>query len=122
MVISSDGLTVREVAGDGRHRLVLSGELDIASAPILESTIASLCANGTSAIVLDLSELTFMDSTGLRAVLSADKLCSGKGHAFTLTGASGPVRRLFELTGVSGALRFESQPAGPAQSSEASGS
>jgi anti-sigma B factor antagonist len=106
-VSASAGLTVRDVDADGEHTLVLAGELDIASAPILEATVASLCDNGSRAIVLDLSELTFMDSTGLRAVLAADKLCSGNGQRFSLAGASGAVERLFELTGVTQALHFE---------------
>jgi anti-sigma B factor antagonist len=104
---SSAGLTVQNVASDGRNRLVLSGELDIASAPILEAEIAGLCENGSGTITLDLSRLTFMDSTGLRAVLAADKLCSSRGHGFSLAGASGAVQRLFELTGVTGHLQFE---------------
>jgi anti-anti-sigma factor len=115
-VSSFAGLTVRDMSTGGEHRLVLAGELDIASAPILESTIASLCGNGTSAIVLDLSELTFMDSTGLRAVLAADKLCAGKGHSFSVAGAGGPVQRLFELTGVTGSLQFEPDSSAPAAS------
>jgi anti-sigma B factor antagonist len=106
MTLSGD-FTVEDVGSDGQHRLLLAGELDIASAPILEATIAGLCENGTSTIVLDVSKVTFMDSTGLRAVLAADKLCRGRGHALSLAGAKGAVQRLFELTGVSGALQFE---------------
>jgi anti-sigma B factor antagonist len=110
------GLTIKELGSAGHHRLLLAGELDIASAPILEARIASLCQNGTSSVVLDLRELTFMDSTGLRAVLAADKLCHGYGHGFSLAGASGAVQRLFELTGVTGALRFEGESSGSAPS------
>jgi anti-sigma B factor antagonist len=109
---ASAGLTVRDVASGGEHKLVLAGELDIASAPILEATVASLCGNGATSIVVDLSELTFMDSTGLRAVLAADKLCGEQGPTFSLSGASGSVQRLFELTGVTGALQFEPDHSG----------
>jgi anti-anti-sigma factor len=113
-VMSSPGLTVRESHAGGEYRLVLVGELDIASAPILEATVARLCEDGRSASVLDLSELTFMDSTGLRAVLAADKMCQDYGHRFSLTGATGAVQRLFELTGVMGALQFEAEGPGAA--------
>jgi len=109
------GLTVRDSSAGTEHRLLLAGELDIASAPILEARIASLCENGTTRIVLDLSELTFMDSTGLRALLAADKLCAAKGQTFALSGATAPVQRLFELTGVSGALQFEPGGSGQAE-------
>ena len=109
------GLTVRDIAAGTEHRLLLAGELDIASAPILEATIASLCDNGTTRIVLDLRDLTFMDSTGLRALLAADRLCAANGQTFSLAGASPPVQRLFELTGVSGALQFEPEGSGQAE-------
>jgi anti-sigma B factor antagonist len=105
----SPGLTVRDVSSAGGHRVLLAGELDIASAPILEAAITGLRDDGTRSIVLDLSELTFMDSTGLRAILAADKLCNGNGHDLSLAGANGAVQRLFELTGVIGALRFEAE-------------
>jgi anti-sigma B factor antagonist len=108
----ASGLTVRDVGSPDRHRLLLAGELDIASAPILEAAIEGLCENGTGTIVLDLSQLTFMDSTGLRAVLAADRLCNGNGHGLSLAGANGAVQRLFELTGVTGALRFETEDSG----------
>jgi len=55
-VNAAAGLTVRNAGAGTEHRLVLAGELDIASAPILEATIASLCENGATKIVLDLSE------------------------------------------------------------------
>jgi anti-sigma B factor antagonist len=113
---ASGGFTVEDVGSEGRHRLLLAGELDIASAPILEAAIARFCGNGGSAIVLDVSEVTFMDSTGLRAVLAADRLCRGRGHALSLAGANGAVQRLFELTGVSGALQFEGRDPGAEQS------
>jgi len=113
---ASGGFTVEDVGADGQHRLLLAGELDIASAPILEATIAGLCENGRSAIVLDVRKVTFMDSTGLRAVLAADKLCRGRGHALSLAGANGAVQRLFDLTGVSGALQFEDKDSGAEQS------
>jgi anti-sigma B factor antagonist len=113
---SSGGFTVENVGSGGHHRLVLAGELDIASTPILEAAIAGLCENGAGAIVLDLSRVTFMDSTGLRAVLAADRRCQGQGHSFALTGANGAVRRLFELTGVSGALQFSAAEPGTEQS------
>ena len=109
------GLTVRDIGAGTEHTLVLAGELDIASAPILETAISSLCENGTARIVLDLSELTFMDSTGLRALLAADKLCAANGQTFSVTGATAPVQRLFELTGVSSALQFEPDSSGRAE-------
>jgi len=95
------GFTVREVIGSrGLHWLSLTGELDIASAPELEARIERLCVDGASVVVLDLSKLAFMDSTGLQAVLAATKRCGQDGLEILLAGATGAVQRLFELTGV----------------------
>jgi anti-anti-sigma factor len=88
--MTTPGLGVREEAGvSGVHWLILSGELDIATAPGLEARITEMCDNGTRAVVLDLSKLTFMDSTGLQAVLGATKQCAHHGLDFSLTGATG---------------------------------
>jgi anti-sigma B factor antagonist len=113
-LMPSTVFTVQDVQSEERHTLVLSGELDIATAPELEEAIAGVCENGESAVVLDLSELTFMDSTGLQAILAADRLCEKRGHDFWLTGVRGAVRRLFDLTGAFGALRFGPQASGAA--------
>jgi anti-anti-sigma factor len=92
---------MREEVGSGDlHWLILAGELDLASAPALEAKVDELCVDGASAVVLDLSKLTFMDSTGLQAVLAATKRCGQHGTDFSLAGATGAVQRLFELTGI----------------------
>jgi len=100
-VTPSAGLVVREEVGSGGlHWLLLAGELDLASTPELEARIERLCVDGASVLVLDLSKLTFMDSTGLQAVLAATKRCAQDGLELLLAGATGAVQRLFELTGV----------------------
>ncbi len=97
----SVGLVLRdELGSEGVHSLIAGGELDIASAPAFEARIAELCADGIGTVVLDLSRLTFMDSTGLQVVLAAAKECAQQGLDFVLTGATSSVQRLFELTGV----------------------
>jgi anti-anti-sigma factor len=89
---------------DGRHTLLLRGELDLATAAGLESTVLGLFVEGVSAVELDLSRLTFMDSTGLRAVLRAQELCAEHGCDFLVIPGSGQVLRLLELTGTIDAL------------------
>ena len=103
-MIPAAGLTVRDVGANGRHTLVLSGELDIASAPMLEAAVAEVPDSGTSALVLDLSEVTFMDSSGLKAVLATYKRCQEQEREFSLAGASDSVRRVLDMTGVSDAI------------------
>jgi anti-sigma B factor antagonist len=83
-----------------------SGELDIATAPRLEQALLHERAPGDR-VVLDLAELEFIDSTGLRVIVRAvDAARTGR---WELTLRQGPpaVRRVFEISGVVRALPFE---------------
>ncbi len=88
------------------HTLSLVGELDLVTAPELELTIDRLCTDGAREIVLDLHDVAFIDSTGLRVVLTSNELCERHGCDFSLTRVQPPAGRLFELTGVIGRLSF----------------
>lgn len=101
---SSTQLEIRDVVRGGQHTLVLIGELDLVSTPLLEAKMLQLCENGTREIALDFSELSFIDSTGLRAVLIANELCQQRGYGFSITPGTGGVQRVFELTGFLRAL------------------
>jgi anti-sigma B factor antagonist len=101
-------LQLQDVVSDGRHTLVLTGELDIASCPQLVATVLQICSTGASALVLDLSGVTFMGSTGLSAILSARGLCGKHGCEFMLIPGPDQVQRLFELAGVLDRLPFGS--------------
>ena len=79
MVVSDQpqpGLAIRGEENKGSHTLRLTGELDLVSAGLLETRIAELCTDGASRIVLEMTELSFMDSTGLRSLLVSQELCS----------------------------------------------
>jgi anti-sigma B factor antagonist len=82
-----------EPAGDGT--LVIKGELDIASAPDLTAALPP----PSSEVVLDLSGVTFIDSSGLRALLGAEKRATEAGGSLVLRDLAAPVQRLLELTG-----------------------
>jgi anti-anti-sigma factor len=112
---SQPAFEVQAIVRDGRHSLLLSGELDVAVAAGLEATVRGLCGEGVSGIELDLSQLTFMDSSGLRAVLSAQELCAAHGYDFLVTPGSGQVQRLLELTGTTDVLRLADAPPRPAE-------
>jgi anti-sigma B factor antagonist len=89
------------------HTLVLRGELDLTAADHLEAVVFALFVDGISGIALNLSRLTFIDATGLRALLSIHELCEQEGYEFSVTRPRGQVRRLFELTGAADHLPFE---------------
>jgi anti-sigma B factor antagonist len=91
------------VEGD-RHTIVLSGELDVASAPVLEEALAEACDSGAHEVVLDMSGLEFMDSTGLRAILRGKARCEDQDCDYRLTPAQRPVERSLTSTGVRGLL------------------
>src|SRR2546423_12115995 len=95
-------LLIDDKSRDGSHTLELAGELDIATAPDLEATILSLCVDGVGEIVLDLSKLEFVDSAGLRAILSGKALCEEHGCQLVMTHPREPVHRLVEVTGPPG--------------------
>jgi anti-anti-sigma factor len=69
-------LSIGEAGGDGDFRLILSGELDMDTAPRLESAFTRLCVQGAREIEIDLRGLTFIDTTGLRAIMTAKELCA----------------------------------------------
>ncbi len=86
--------------------LRLSGELDLASAGELDTVIAELCTDGARQISLEMSELSFMDSTGLRSLLVGKELCEVNGCELLIGELSSQVKRLFEVSGVGEKLVF----------------
>jgi anti-sigma B factor antagonist len=89
-----------------RLELRLRGELDLATVPLLEDQIDRAGAQGASMVVLDLEELEFIDSTGLRAILSASALATEREQEFAVTRGSEQVQRLLSLTHVAEHLRI----------------
>jgi anti-anti-sigma factor len=100
-------LSIREVISEGDHRLEISGELDLASAGRLQTALEALRSGEITAVIIDLSEVSFMDSTGLRAVLVGHRLCEERGYDFRLIPGPPAVQRLFELAGLLNTLPFQ---------------
>jgi anti-sigma B factor antagonist len=99
-------LSIEDQREGDRHTLLLTGELDMASAPELEEQAQRLCARPPSELVLDLSRLEFIDSAGLKAILRVSALCREHTCEFCLTPGARPVQRLFELTRLVDRLPF----------------
>jgi anti-anti-sigma factor len=78
----------------------LVGELDLASAPLLQSTLDGDELLAAPMVVLDLDELQFLDSTGLRVLLSAHERSREKGQGFAITRGTPQVQRLLSITRV----------------------
>jgi anti-sigma B factor antagonist len=99
-------LECRESVQNGRCSLALVGELDLVTAPRLDAAIGRICAGDAAELLLDLRELTFMDSTGLRVMLAAAKTCTARDCRLLVTHANPQVERLFKLTDTARAFRF----------------
>jgi anti-sigma B factor antagonist len=102
-------LEVIEVRDAGRVRVRLRGELDLASAPRLTECLRRL-SERREQVLLDLDELTFIDMSGLRTLLTAAEDASRDGWAFTVTRGSAPVRRLIALVQLDGQLPVDGSP------------
>ena len=99
---------VAEKEGHGDERIVrLRGELDVATAADFERVLLRL-RRPRERVVLDLGELRFMDSTGLRILLQARRVAAEGGWQLVLRSVPPSIRRLLELAGLQDAIPIES--------------
>jgi anti-anti-sigma factor len=97
---------------DGVTHVALAGEFDLAAIEEFESAIGQLEADQPAAMVIDLSELRFMDSSGLRALVMADQRARKAGRRLAIVPGRPTIRRVFEITQLDDRLNLiESPPA-----------
>ena len=77
-----------------------SGELDIATVDVLERALLEAEQTDAELIVLDLSGLTFIDSTGLRLVLDVNERCGGSVDRLRVIAGAPAVERLLDIVGL----------------------
>lgn len=94
---SQTGLGIRTEEHSGSTLVFLTGELDIATAPAVESSLR-LAQRSHPSVVVDLEALTFMDSHGILTFIDAARRASDAGDAFGVVNSHGTVTRVFELT------------------------
>jgi anti-sigma B factor antagonist len=87
--------------------VVLAGELDGATAPFLVRTLVEVNATLEGDLVLDITQLSFIDSTGLSVFVSQHKKLSAKAQKFVIYGPTAMARRLFQITGLEDVLTIE---------------
>ena len=93
----------------------VTGELDASTSPSLAAAVAELPV-GSGQIDVDLGGVTFIDSSGLRVLIELSDRAAADGRKVIVSGASNPVRRLFEITGleaVFGVVTDDSAPTNP---------
>jgi len=97
MTLSSPFEVTIEERGSSVHA-ALRGELDISTATRLEESLARIEADQPELVVIDLSGLDFMDSTGLRLLISADQRARDAGRRLVLVQGNDMVQRVLRLT------------------------
>src|SRR2546423_6720409 len=78
--------------------VTLAGEFDLAGVQQFESVLGKLEADAPETIVIDLSQLVFMDSSGLRALVMADQRAQRERRRLAIVPGPPSVRRVFEIT------------------------
>ena len=76
----------------------VSGEIDLSNADLMKSRIDSAVETGAQRVALDLRDVGFMDSSGLRVLMSTHKQLQAENREFAILTHDGPVKRLFEIT------------------------
>lgn len=89
-----------------RHTLAPAGELDLATAHEVDAELQRIAASDARAIVLDLSALAFIDSTGIRLTVRADERSRANGNRLALIRPDPRVFRAFEICGMADRLPF----------------
>src|SRR4051794_37749088 len=86
-----------------RTRVIVAckGELDVSTVGAVRAAPDQLRTSGWRAVVLDVRDLTFIDSSGLSVLLEADRIAHEDGTAFAIVDGSPAVARLLELVGLS---------------------
>ncbi|MEU8288391.1 STAS domain-containing protein [Micromonospora sp. NPDC048905] len=97
--------------------LRLAGELDMSTSPELTAAIDRLTAAGESRVLLDLTDLTFCDSTGMAVFVRGDNQAAADGGWLRLVGANGRVERVLRMTGLADVLSYEPESVDPASRS-----
>ena len=97
-------MTITEVRNNEMLTLTVEGRLDTTTAPILEKTINEL-SDGVTELILDMNQLVYVSSAGLRVLLSTQKKMSKIG-SMKLTGICDEVMDVFEMTGFADILEI----------------
>lgn len=87
-----------------------TGDLDLDTVHRVEAVLAGLRDEGCVHLILDLRDLTFLDSTGLRLVIRWHTAADDKGFAFAIVPGPEVVQRVFRLTGIEGHLKVAEPP------------
>jgi anti-sigma B factor antagonist len=92
---------ILDVSSEDRNGLVhvaLAGELDLSTVAKVQEELRRVEANAPATLVVDLSKLTFLDSTGLRCIVTADERARAEGRRIVIVRGPDAVQRVFTIT------------------------
>ena len=94
-------MEILDVSSEDRNGLVhvaLAGELDLSTVAKVQEELRRVEANAPATLVVDLSKLTFLDSTGLRCSVTADERARAAGRRIVIVRGPDAVQRVFTIT------------------------
>jgi anti-sigma B factor antagonist len=94
-----DELRIFVTAGPAHTLVSVAGECDLHTGRPLRDVLTSEVSRGAQRLILDLSELSFMDSTGMQVLLSVCNVLAVRGGTLALVSPQPVVARILELTG-----------------------
>jgi anti-sigma B factor antagonist len=106
-----EGLKIQSAdLSNGWVSITVEGEVDLATVSELQSAIDDVYANGAKPLVVDLTSTSFMDSTGLKALVLANRRFTEADREFAVAVSGGPVSRLIDLSGVDTSIKIVESP------------
>ena len=94
-----------ETDGDGRQVITVSGVIDLRMAETFYGELSEVLASTGNDVVIDLSQVEFLDSTGVTALMRSGKDLRSSNRELALVCSTGPVRRVLEVSGVDEVFR-----------------
>ncbi len=100
--MTHDQLSIDLKTEDGGETLIfhLRGSLDLATAPAMRAALNDAIEKPNRTLVVDLSNVDFLDSTGLGSLIGAHRRTAERGASFRLIVKDGPISRLLNITGL----------------------
>jgi len=100
--MTHDELSIDLKTEDGGGTLVfkLRGSLDLATAPTVRAALSEATEKGSHDLIVDLTQLEFLDSTGLGVLIGAHRRTAERGGSLRLVVSDGPISRLLNITGL----------------------
>lgn len=107
---ASDGFSLEITGENGALTAHLVGELDMVTAPALSERLKALCEEGARQVTLDLARLSFIDSSGLSALVATLRCYRSVGGEIVLRSPTAATAKVLEICGLTQVFTIDGQP------------